>query len=90
MSCFVCGEKAEIFSVGSTLVGYVSPPGHNHNDNCIAVRMKCVNGHESTAIVRNRCLAPGCDWVGKERCFCHTGIKVFVPEFDAVRSKWRC
>jgi len=25
---------------------------------------------------KNRCPVEGCEWVGKEECFCHTGKKV--------------
>ena len=32
--CAECGEEMALISECSTLVGYASPPGHNHDDNC--------------------------------------------------------
>lgn len=57
-----------------TLVGFASPPGHDHNDNCLLRDYLCANGHERTIAKRRRC--PACSWVGKGRCFCHDGPKL--------------
>lgn len=59
----------------STLVGYFSPPGHNHDDNCQMRLYKCANDHRRAISKQNKCPAPGCEWVGKLTCFCHEGEK---------------
>ena len=73
--CAKCGEKMEDLKYGesTTLVAYHSPPGHNHDDNCIKRSYGCRNGHMIEVSKRNKC--PACDWVGKEECFCHDGKK---------------
>lgn len=57
-----------------TLVGYFSPAGHNHDDNCRTREYSCEDGHRVTLSIRNTCSA--CDWKGKESCFCHPDGKV--------------
>ena len=57
-----------------TCVGYVSPAGHDHDDNCRTRKYTCVNGHSHILSAVNRCGA--CDWEGKKSCFCHQGPKV--------------
>lgn len=57
-----------------TCVGYVSPPGHDHDDNCWTREYVCPTGHIMKIGKRRRC--PACDWVGKESCGCHDCIKV--------------
>lgn len=57
-----------------TLVGYESPEGHNHDDNCLSRVYICKNGHEQSVFKRRAC--PACDWKGKETCFCHSDVKV--------------
>jgi hypothetical protein len=59
-----------------TLVGYNSPPGHDHDDNCLGATYTCANGHETSLAFQRRCSTPGCDWKGKDECFCHPGKKV--------------
>lgn len=77
MNCSVCGEKMKpMHGMCSTLVGHVSPPGHDHDDNCKTKTYKCKNDHYEKVSKRNRCTNPDCDWVGKEECFCHQGKKV--------------
>lgn len=61
---------------GQTLVGYASPPGHDHDDNCRQKQYRCANGHEHALSIRRRCSTYGCDWAGKSDCFCHPGRKV--------------
>ncbi|MCP4651011.1 MAG: hypothetical protein GY853_13165 [PVC group bacterium] len=61
---------------GSTMVGYCSPPGHDHDDNCLSRTYRCENGHEHRYSLRRRCNVEGCGWVGKDECFCHDGKKV--------------
>jgi hypothetical protein len=73
-----CPECSELFTsrsgTMSTLVGFRSPEGHNHDDNCTGREYYCPNGHKTTIALRRSC--PSCDWRGKETCFCHPGGKV--------------
>jgi hypothetical protein len=59
-----------------TLVYYFSPPGHDHDDNCVNRRYVCSNGHSVSVSRRNSCPNKECDWKGKTECFCHAGQKV--------------
>lgn len=80
MNCEICGEKLSVLhgdffsGVMSTLIGYSSPPGHNHDDNCLTQMYTCPNGHKVKVSKRRTC--PKCDWKGKLTCFCHPGNKV--------------
>ncbi len=77
MKCRICGENAgDLGYSSSTLVGYMSPPGHDHDDNCVSKTYKCPNGHHNAVSLRNYCSDPECDWMGKDSCFCHDGPKV--------------
>lgn len=88
MNCSTCGEPLvrvrmfrlrsgrEVIEEMQTLMGYSSPPGHDHDDNCKKRLYFCKNDHENAISIRRRCSAPGCAWVGKERCFCHSGTKI--------------
>ena len=68
-NCPTCGEPLTTDgSTSSTLVGYISPPGHNHDDNCKKRQYSCSNGHIFTISKINSC--PSCDWTGKTDCFC--------------------
>lgn len=58
----------------TTLVGYYSPVGHSHDDNCLKRYYVCKNGHEISIAKIRKC--PTCDWIGKKECFCHYGKKV--------------
>jgi hypothetical protein len=66
--CPNCFDKIGHGGTGSTLVGYLSPPGHNHNDNCRKRTYVCKCGYKKTVSKINTC--PTCDWTGKEECFC--------------------
>jgi hypothetical protein len=57
-----------------TLVGYTSPPGHNHDDNCLTRAFICSKGHTYKIGKRRKCNA--CNWVGMKTCSCHEGRKV--------------
>ena len=57
-----------------TLVGFFSPEGHDHDDNCVSRVYKCPNEHSLTVSKRNHC--PKCNWIGKKSCFCHKRLKV--------------
>lgn len=68
-------DGREVPSEIQTLVGYSSPPGHTHDDNCLKRIYRCANDHDTVICIRRRCNTSGCDWVGKDSCFCHTGKK---------------
>jgi len=91
MRCTICGAKLIACEDGtvSTLVGYYSPPDHDHDDNCLKRVYFCENNHAQIIAKRRRCPNPDCNWVGKEDCFCHDGKKVDEwPEVDEVRPAW--
>jgi len=76
MNC-KCGKPLlSYYTEGNTLVGYYSPPGHDHDDNCLSRYYECAAKHTTSISIQRRCSAPGCDWVGKAECFCHKGTKV--------------
>ncbi len=58
----------------TTLVGYYSEDGHDHDDNCLKRVYICADEHRTLVSLQRSCDA--CDWKGKERCFCHEGDKV--------------
>ena len=75
----ICPECGAIMSHGgtrSTYVGYISPPGHDHDDNCLTRQYICKNGHRRVYSIRRRCPVPGCGWVGISSCHCHGGVKL--------------
>lgn len=57
-----------------TCVGYTSPEGHCHDDNCVTRDYICPAGHTLKVGLRRTC--PACNWKGKEKCSCHPGTKV--------------
>jgi hypothetical protein len=74
--CEAC-QTEMVYSMGKqTCVGYYSPPGHNHDDNCTSRVYKCTCGKTKVLSIRRRCPNPECDWVGKATCFCHEGPKL--------------
>ena len=72
-----CPYDLEEDGYTTTLVGFERIPGHNHDDNCFTLYFKCKDGHRAIASIRRKCDTLGCDWVGKDTCFCHKGVKVF-------------
>ena len=76
MKCVICKQEAVMLGETSTYEGFVSPPGHNHDDNCVVRTYACSGGHKYIVSKRNRCPAEGCDWIGIDQCHCHGGIKV--------------
>jgi hypothetical protein len=79
MKCPVCNNETKHNGTCITLVGYDSPEGHNHDDNCKTREYQCTNvkcKHFWKESKRNKCSIPGCDWIGKESCFCHYNPKV--------------
>lgn len=79
--CRRCGKPVTSYAGDmSTLVGYSSEPGHNHDNNCRTRIFLCDDKHVTPIAVFHRCKFPGCDWVGKRTCFCHPGEKVEAPD----------
>ena len=56
-----------------TCVGYISPDGHNHDDNCRKRFYTCPNDHRINLSIINTC--PACDWTGKKECFCSKKVE---------------
>lgn len=75
----ICAECGSPFTshggTSTTLVGYFSAPGHDHDDNCEKRGYVCANGHPTVVSIRKVCPAPGCGWQGKASCWC-CGVKV--------------
>jgi hypothetical protein len=65
-----CGGNLKYKGWGSTMVGYYSPPGHDHDDNCRFHMYECSKGHSIRERVQRVCPNPDCDWKGKKECFC--------------------
>jgi hypothetical protein len=76
-SCRTCGTKRFIAQGAgfTTCVGYYSPQGHNHDNNCKVARFQCENGHWRNYSLRRKC--PSCDWASHESC----GIEDHGPSF---------
>ena len=81
-NCPTCKEPAIArYGVMVTLVGYPSFTDddgnlHVHDDNCSKQNFACSNNHVWRLSERRRCNVDGCDWIGKEECFCHPGKKI--------------
>lgn len=83
--CPECGQPMKHGGTCETLVGYFSPRGHNHDDNCRSRIYTCPAGHWHRITAQNKC--PACDWRGKLTCFCHGGEKAPCwPEEAAKES----
>ena len=82
VECKECNEPVLIYKEENqwgamqTSVGYGSPPGHNHDDNCLLMVGRCSNGHLQKVSKLRKCTNPDCNWKGKTECFCHPGQKV--------------
>lgn len=77
ITCATCGGPlVEKTLTMETLVGYSSPHGHDHDDNCRVATYYCAVKHGTKPAQRRRCAAAGCGWVGKATCSCHPGVKV--------------
>ena len=89
MTCECGAEFASTTWESSTCVGYTSPPGHDHDDNCVTRAYVCLLGHETQLTARNSC--PMCDWRGKKECFCHKGPKLDDwPRLATKETPWHC
>lgn len=80
MNCPTCNEPLARDGRGEsvTMLGYYSPTGHRHDDNCRKRRYACANGHTHTLSIINRC--PACDWRGKVECFCSRKVEEWPTE----------
>lgn len=77
VTCSTCnGPLTDHSGNIETLVGYESPPGHDHDDNCVTRVYRCAHGHVNRLSIRRSCSA--CDWRGRATCFCHGG----TPKLD--------
>lgn len=78
--CPTCGSTSLTWNKSegqwTTLLGWRSEPGHNHNPNCVTRMYECENRHRVKLSVKNRCCLPGCTWVQRDECFCHPGKKI--------------
>jgi len=68
-----CGKEVRLLETFSTLVGYHSPEGHNHDGNCAREYWACEDKHRYVAHPRRSC--EKCDWQGVKKCWCHFGEK---------------
>lgn len=71
MTCPTCSEPFTGHDgTTETTVGYFSPPGHDHDPNCMRRTYACPNGHQTELAIVRRCPTKGCDWKGRTECFC--------------------
>lgn len=65
LNCEECGlPMSSDNGTSSTLVGYISPPGHCHDDNRVTKIYTCPNGHWAQVVKRKSC--PACEWKGTD------------------------
>jgi hypothetical protein len=82
MKCPECnGAFVRASGACETCVGFFSPPGHDHNRNCLTRDYVCAQGHQTKVALIRTCPADGCDWRGKTSCFC---CKRFVEAWPEV------
>lgn len=78
--CSQCNQSmTNSRAYSETLVGYSgAPAGHVHDDNCKGYYFKCTSGsnHIKQVFIVRTCATPGCNWTGRESCFCHPEKKV--------------
>jgi|SRR5579859_4199459 len=67
-NCPACGLICKSYSYGCTLVGYSSPEGHDHDDNCRSFNFVCECGANFVLTPINKCPTIGCAWIGKSEC----------------------
>lgn len=84
------GDWMKMGGVIATLVGYFSQNGHKHDDNCRSRTILCANGHRFKLGIRRRCESHlGCEWKGRETCWCESFAKVDVwPELKYEERLW--
>lgn len=65
--CALCGDQwVSMDAIEETSVGYESPPGHSHDDNCMWSAVVCERGHRIRGSIQRTC--PVCDWKGDASC----------------------
>src|SRR5271169_3286198 len=67
-ACPKCKKKCVCTDYGSTLVGYYSPPGHDHDDNCKTYYFMCECGNHFKISPINLCSNTDCYWEGQHDC----------------------
>jgi hypothetical protein len=73
--------------VSMTLVGYGSPPGHDHDDNCRHDVFTCINGHRHVMRKINSC---HCGWTGKDVCtICDRPGSYIVRTWPTARDGYK-
>lgn len=87
-ACRTCGTKRFV-AMGfeyRTCVGYHSPPGHDHDDNCIVIPFMCENRHWHNYSWRRKC--PACDWTSRASCSIEDHGPAFfrMPEVETVKE----
>lgn len=83
-ACPQCnGAFVSVGESGYTCVGYESPPGHDHDDNCLTSYVVCENGHRTRFSVQRSC--PACDWRGKPDC-CNGDMPAKIREWPPVAN----
>ena len=66
MKCPECNRKMTARGNYMTYVGYISPPGHDHDDNRKTYKFTCECGVVMYTFKQNKCPNPECAWVGRE------------------------
>lgn len=81
-TCPTCGGAfVQNVSSEETCVGYFSPSGHDHDENCRIRLYRCASDHLTALAIVRRCPVPGCSWRGPTSCFC---CERFVDEWPPV------
>lgn len=82
--CQECNAPMKIIAAGQTLVGFSSPPGHNHDANCMTITFACAADHRESMRLQRGCLVEGCGWRGDDYCVtCH---EANIWDEDALRE----
>jgi hypothetical protein len=81
---FVSHEPTE-----QTCKGYLSPPGHDHDDNRVVRCYRCGAGHVTSVALRRRCGALGCAWRNRGTVATSTGHSSTQPS-PCPQGQWPC
>lgn len=91
--CRECQDPMTLKEACQTLVGYFSPPGHDHDANCTTLTYRCPQGHQETLRIQKGCLADGCDWKGPNYCTVCNAANVWdvdaLHELAAKQAEWK-
>ena len=58
-----------------TLLGFASPAGHDHDDNCLVREYRCIRCGDRLRVSKRRS-CPACGWEGRDDCWCHPDPKL--------------